>query len=117
MSSQRFGDRLSAETYIDDPLVAVYESSHDEPNAVWLSERLFARLAMTARAYELHTLPTLGGTEPVRLHPAQCDALLDELEFVAERLNDPLAVNVANAVAQYVAGRRGSGKGVTVEGE
>jgi hypothetical protein len=117
MRSQRFADRLSADTYTGDPLVAVYESSLDEADAVWLSERLFMRLALTAKAYELHTLPLLGGTEPVRLHPAQCEALLDELQFVADRLNDPLAVDAAKAVAQYVVGRRGSGTGVTVEGE
>ena len=117
MNNQRFSDRLIADTYKDDPVVSVYESDPDEPGAVWASERLFMRLALTAKAYELHTLPMLGGFEPVLLHPAQCEALLDELTFVAERLDDPLAVSAAQTVARYVSGRRGSGRGITVEGE
>jgi hypothetical protein len=45
---------------------------------------LFLRVSRIAAAYELHTLPLLGGSDPVRLSRLQCDSLLDELAFVAD---------------------------------
>ena len=70
----------------------MYESDPDEEDSLWIPERLFGRLTQVASAYELHTLPMLGGMDPVQLNRARCEALLDEVAFVAERLNDPLAV-------------------------
>lgn len=78
------------------------ESGRD---ALWVSERLFARLTRVADAYELHTLPTLVGPDPIQLNRARCESLVDELAFVAERLRDPLAAEVARALTDYVTHR------------
>lgn len=120
MAIDRFSDRLDAENFSDDPVVGVFESDASEQDALWLSERLFGRLVLVAKAYELHTLPLLGGTDPVRLGREQCQTLLDELAFVADRLDDPLAVNTAQAISTYVYGRAhrpGGEVKVTFEGE
>ena len=47
----------------------------------------------------------LGGTERITLGRAQCESLLDELEFVIEQLNDDLALATARSIAQYVRSR------------
>jgi hypothetical protein len=101
----RFSDRLDAASYTDDPEVGVYESDPAEEDSLWISERLFERLTKVALAYELHTLPMLGGMDPVRLNRARCEALLDEVAFVAERLNDPLAAEVAQSLSAYLTRR------------
>ncbi len=119
MGVERFADRLAAERYGDDPPVGIFEVDPGEPDALWISERLFERLVLVARAYELPVLPRLGGMERVGLVREQAESLLDELEFVAGRLNDDLAVGTAQVIADYVAGRvraRGSGVRVSVEG-
>jgi hypothetical protein len=106
VTRDRFADRLDASTYEeDDETVGVFESSPAEQDSLWLSGRLFHRLTGVAEAYELHTLPMLGGSEPVRLDRLRCESLLDELAFVADRLNDPLAVQTAQVIADYVAMR------------
>ncbi len=121
MPIERFSDRLDAQRFADDPVVGVFESEPSEEDALWLSERLFGRLVFVAQAYELPTLPLLGGTDPVRISRAQCQDVLDELEFVALRLNDdPVAVNAAQSIANYVSGRvrrPGEEIWVTFEGE
>jgi hypothetical protein len=121
VTRDRFGDRLDATTYDDDDeTVGVFESTAADQDALWFSGRLFRRLAGVAAAYELHTLPSLGGLEPVRLNRPRCESLLDELAFVADRLNDPLAVKTAQVIADYVAirTRRPAWAGtVTFEGD
>lgn len=84
--TDRFDDRLDAATYEDDEVVGVFESDPGESDSLWLSERLFCRLTAVANGYELHTPPMLGGSDPVRLNQQRCQSLLDELAFVAERL-------------------------------
>jgi hypothetical protein len=101
----RFSDRLDAASYTDDPEVGVYESDPDEDDSLWISERLFERLTKVASAYELHTLPMLGGMDPVRLNRVRCEALLDEVAFVGELLNDPLAAKVARSLSAYLTHR------------
>jgi hypothetical protein len=104
VTRDRFADRLDASIYEDDDeTVGVFESSPAEQDSLWLSGRLVHRLTGVAAAYELHTLPMLGGSEPVRLDRLRCESLLDELAFVADRLNDPLAVQTAQVIADYVA--------------
>lgn len=44
----------------------------------------------------------LRGVDSDRLNRARCESLLDELAFVAERLNDPLAVQTAQAITDFV---------------
>jgi hypothetical protein len=120
VTSDRFSDRLDPDSFADDPVVGVFESDASEADALWISERLFGRLVHFAQAYELHTLPQLGGTDPVRLGQAQCQSLLDELAFVADRLNDPLAISTAQSISSYVlrrAHRPGAETFVTFEGE
>lgn len=102
----RFADRLNSATYNDDDgTVGVFEADPGEDDSLWISERLFLRLTAVASGYELHTLPMLGGTDPVRLNRQRCQSLLDELSFVAERLNDPIASSTAQAIQDYIAVR------------
>ena len=103
MTSDRFADRLDPATYQDDEVVGVYENTPDDADSLWLSERLVQRLALTAAAYELHTLPMLSSADPVQLNQQRCASLLDELAFVAELLDDPLAATAAQAIQDYVA--------------
>lgn len=105
VTAARFADRLDAATYEDDEVVGVFENDPGEPDSLWLSERLFHRLTAVAKGYELHTLPMLGGSDPVRLNQQRCQSLLDELAFIAERLDDPLAAKTAQAIQDYVAVR------------
>jgi len=106
MQLERFADRLDPKTYeTDDEVAGLFESDPGEPDALWCSGRLFRRLTGIASAYELHTLPLLNGSSDVRLNRSQCLSLLDEIAFVAERVNDALLVGVAQSVSDYVAAR------------
>lgn len=108
MPQDRFANRLDPATYADDDeVVGVFESDASEPDALWLSARLFRRLTGVARAYELHALPLLDDPDPVILNRARCEAVVDEIEFVAERLDDPLAIGMAQSIADYLAVRTG----------
>lgn len=106
VSTDRFADRLDPATYVDDDeVVGVYESDPSEADALWLSARLFRRLTGVARAYELHALPLLDDPDPVRLNRARCEAVLDEIAFVAERLDDQVAIGMAQSIADYLSAR------------
>ena len=106
MPSDQFADRFDREQYADDPGVGVFEISPEETDALWLPERIFARLIGVASAYHLHTLSQLGGMDPIQLNRLQCEAALDEVAFVAERLSDdPLIAELAQAVCDYLAVR------------
>ncbi len=48
---------------------------------------------------------TPGDADPVHLNQQRCISLLDELVFVAERLDDPAAATTAQAIQDYVAVR------------
>ena len=48
--------------------MGIYESTPDDGDSLWLSEFLGQRLAHSAAAYELHTLPMIGGSDEVRLN-------------------------------------------------
>jgi len=117
----RFADRLDPATYADDDeVVGVYESDPSEADALWLSARLFRRLTGVAQAYELHALPLLDDPDPVRLNRARCEAVLDEIAFVAERLDNQVAIGVAQSITDYliVRTRRPAWDGtVTFEGD
>ena len=120
MPTNRFADRLDPVTFADDPVVGVYEGGPDDGDALWISERLFGRFTLVASAYELHALPLLGGTDPVPLNRATYESLLDEIAFVAERLDDPLVTQVAQTLSDYLASRTQNpvwGGVITVEGE
>lgn len=106
MTAKDFADRLEAQTYRDDAgLVGVYEVEASDADALWLSERLFRRLTLVAQAYELHTLPLLGGMRPVMLTKPMCASLLDELGFVTDRLDDQLAHDTAQVLSDFVGHR------------
>lgn len=121
MTPDRFADRLDPTTYEDDDgLVGVFESDPGEDDSLWISERLFRRLTAVATGYDLHTLPMLGGSDPVRLNEQRCQSLLDELAFVDDRLNDPIASSTVQAIQNYIATRvrrPGWVGAVTFEGE
>jgi hypothetical protein len=105
MATDRFMDRLTEQSYVDDARVGVFEADPSEQDALWIAQRLFDRLVLIARAYELHVLPMLGGTQRITLGRAQCESLLDELEFIIAQLNDDLALSTARSIAQYVRDR------------
>lgn len=121
MTEDRFADRLDAATYEnDDDVVGVFEQTAQDADALWLSGQLFHRLTTVASAYRLHVLPMLGGWEPMPLNKLQCQSLLDELAFVAERLNDPLAAATAQAISDFVVirTRQPAWEGsITIEGD
>ncbi len=77
----RYSDRFQASTYVDDEPVGVF-TEVDDPEGIWVPERLFGRLTAVARAYDLHLLPMLGGHEPVTLNRQQVQTVLDELDLV-----------------------------------
>lgn len=105
MISDRFADRLDAARYQSDEVVGIYGSTPDDPDALWLSERLVRRLALIASAYELHVLPRFIESEPVQLNRQLCATLVDELEFIAARLDDELVTTTAEAVRDYATAR------------
>ena len=106
MSPDKFADRLAPETYQDDDeVVGVFENDPSAEDSLWLSARLFGRLVAIASGYELHTLPMLGGAGAVQLNDLRCESLLDELAFVAERVDDPLVTSTAQLIADYVGER------------
>lgn len=121
MPQDRFADRLEPATYADDDeVLGVFESDASEADALWLSARLFRRLTGVARAYELHALPLFADPDPIRLNRARCESVLYEIEFVAERLDDPVAVGMAQSITDYlnVRTRRAGWDGsVTFEGD
>lgn len=84
------------------------------------SPSAFRRITLVAQAYELHTLSLLGGMSRVALTRPMCASLIDELAFVADRLNDPLAHDTVRALSDFVVARLrvpGWHGTVTVEGD
>jgi hypothetical protein len=86
--TDRFADRLRADTYAGDEGVQL--DFGDVSAAVFVPERLFARAQCMARAYELHLLPTIDIYSQTRLNRPQCETLLDEIDFIAMVSNDEL---------------------------
>lgn len=86
--ADRFADRFLAETYARDEVVQL--GYGDAVSTVRVPERLFARAQCVARAYELHLLPTIDIYSRTRLNGPQCEALLDEISFIAMVSNDDL---------------------------
>jgi hypothetical protein len=106
VSLDRYADRLDPSTYEnDDDTVGIFESTADDPDSLWLSGRLFHRLTGVAVSYEMHTLALLADVDSDRLNRAGCESLLDELAFVADRLNDPLAVRTAQTITDFIGQR------------
>lgn len=106
MSIDRFADRLDPATYTDDDeTVGVFESGPSDGDSLWLSARIFRRLTFVARAYELHALPMLDDAEPVTLNRPRCEAVVDEIAFVADRLDDVVAIEMAREITTYLTER------------
>lgn len=105
-SIDRFADRLDPATYTyDDETVGVFELGPSDADSLWVSARIFRRLTYVARAYELHTLPMLDDPEPVTLNRPRCEAAVDEIAFVAERLDDEVAIEMAQLITTYLTKR------------
>jgi hypothetical protein len=98
VTPDRFADRLDTATCEQDEVVGIYESTPDDGDSLWLSEFLGQRLAHSAAAYELHTLPMIGGSDEVKLNKQRCQELVDELAFMADRLDDASALATAQAI-------------------
>jgi hypothetical protein len=103
---ERFADRLDPSTYeSDDEVVGIYERDPNEHDALWCSGRLFRRLTTIGHAYELPTLPLLDGSADLSLNRTRCVSLVDEIAFVAERVNDDVLRALAQSLSDYVATR------------
>ena len=112
-----YADRLDPGTYSADPIVVVYP--HDVAEGLDVPEGVFWRLVYVAKGYSLHLLPLLGGSDPVRLNRPMIETLVDELSFVGERLNDPVAdvwIGRLLQISQATLWRQGEAN-LTVEGE
>lgn len=114
---ERYADRFNARTYTHDEPVGVFQQA-DDPDGVWVAERLFYRLVDVARGYELHLLPLLGGREPVTLNRQQVENLRDELALLRALLTaDPLVAASVTELDGYLARLLGRPDAtVTVEG-
>jgi hypothetical protein len=100
--SSQYEDRFDANRYAQDEPVGVFVGA-DDPDAVWVPERLFHRLVAVAQCYELHLLLLLGGADPVQLNRQQIEVLLEELAHVAECLpNDQLVREQASRLGRYL---------------
>ena len=98
---------------------ACSRAAYDE-DALWLSGRLFRRVTGVGAAYELHVLLQLQDADAVRLSRPECQSLVDELQFVAERLDDPLAHRMVQTVAALVSARLrqpGWDENITIDGD
>ena len=89
-----YGDRLLEETYAADEIVGACLLSEVAKDAnayrLWIPERLFARIQLLVKAYELHLLPVLDPNgRNVLTHP-QAESLLDELNFIASVVGDEM---------------------------
>lgn len=100
---------LDPEAFSNDEEVRVHGAGRE----VWLSERLFRRLALIGGAYERHLLPLLA--QDVTLNSTQCDGLLGELDFVGELVADEALTSMLNALAPVVSACRASGQDLLVE--
>jgi hypothetical protein len=98
--TERFADRFLADTYARDEPVQL--DCGDVISAVAVPERLFARAQCMARAYELHVLPTIDIYTRTRLNRPQCEALLDEINFIAMVSNDELLLEHLGRVQRLV---------------
>jgi hypothetical protein len=78
----------------------------------WVPERLWWRLVGLGKAYQVHLLPLLpGATEPQFLSAQQTASLLDEVQFLADVVDDDLIVRlVADLVALLIEAQQQSGE-------
>jgi hypothetical protein len=92
----RFADRFDPAQFADDEPVIVRVGGHTR-HEVSVAEGIFSRLRALATAYNLHVLrDVVTPYSEVTLVPAQAEGALDELEFLAEVVRDPIVVeNVA----------------------
>jgi hypothetical protein len=92
----------------------------DDPSeSLDVPERVFWRLVYVAKAYALHLLPMLGDSDPVYLNRPMIQTFVDELCFIGDRLNDPVAeywIGRLLQAAQTALSRRGDAL-LTAEGE
>jgi hypothetical protein len=109
---ERYADRFDAKRYSDDPPVRLFlVESVGVEDEFWLPERLWGRLQRIASAYELHLLPVLGWSdEPQFLNAQQCLGLLDELEFVANQVDDSPLDTVVEGIVRQARKAQGASK-------
>jgi len=93
---EKFADRFDPATYAGDPPVLFRMGcdprvEHVPPVEAWVSDRLFHRLRHLGLAFELPLLGRLpAGTGKWFYPEQQIDALVDEVAFVSDRVDDPL---------------------------
>lgn len=111
MTQDRFADRFDPTTYTDEEPVHLWLVESTDADEIWVPEVLWHRLRMVATGYQLHLLPVLdGSTDPVFLNAPQCDALIDEVDFVATLVDDALLMDVLSRVRRLATGARSASK-------
>jgi hypothetical protein len=110
--SERFQDRLSVQRYRQDQPVELRLDDQPLGAGLQIPERLFRRLELLARAYELQVLTLVAGVDETELNTQQAASLVDELDFIGQVTADPLLqqvlpglVRVARRCAQGLAHR------------
>lgn len=111
MTQRRYADRFDRAMYADEEPVHLWLVESTDTRDAWIPEPLWHRLRMVAAAYDLHLLPVLdGSSDPVFLNATQCAALVDEIDFVAALVDDPLLMTELAAVRHLVTSTRGASK-------
>ena len=101
-------DRLDGATYADDPLIGW--TTVDESTEAWVPDRIVDRMRHLGSAYEMHLLPLLPGVEPVVLNSTQVRNLIEEIDWVLERGDDPVLRNAVHDLGPVLsAALRGDG--------
>ncbi|HEX9269226.1 MAG TPA: hypothetical protein VF998_05225 [Candidatus Limnocylindria bacterium] len=100
VSPERYGDRLDAARYRDDEPVGagLLAAKPGYEGWIWIPERLFTRMQLLAAAYELHVLPRLDPLGDNVLDRERAGTLVDELEFLARVVEDPLLLEHLEAL-------------------
>ncbi|WP_339915756.1 hypothetical protein [uncultured Brevundimonas sp.] len=103
--------RLEAEAFADDVEVSLQCGALEAQ----VPERLFRRLVLLGRAYELHRLSLL--QEDAVLDSVQAQSLSDELEFVRELVptDHALATLLAQATPVVLAASRDAKSSLVIE--
>ena len=100
--ANRFSDRLEFSTYASEEGVGfVLARPNAEPDLdamVMIPETLVARLVGVAAAYQLHHVPMIDVYGDTRFNRVQRLSVVEELDFLAGVLRDPVAVDVVDKI-------------------
>jgi len=84
------------------PDLAGWRCHASADDQIWVQERLFLRLQLLAKAYELHLLPITNLTAGTRFNGLECGAILEALDFLATVTHDPLISALLNRMSPAI---------------